>query len=90
MRIDVHIPSLLQASIGVATIAIDAATVREALAQMRAHPKLGPLIFDEANTIRRHVLVFVNDTATKHLPSLDVALAEGDRIAVVQAVSGGV
>ena len=89
MKIDVQIPSLLQVSIGVAHIAVDADTVAGALAQMRRHPKLGPLIFDHDGGVRRHVLVFVNDTATKHLPSLDSPLREGDRISVVQAVSGG-
>lgn len=89
MRIDVTIPGLLATSIGQQHIAIDATTVADAMKQLIAHRKLGPLIFDESGQLRRHVLVFFNDTATRHLDSLDVPLKEGDRLTVVQAVSGG-
>ena len=85
----VDIPAILAQAIGCRSIIIEAVTVDEALAKMRAHPKLGPLIFDESNTPRRHVLIFVNDVALQHLPSLEIDLKPGDRISVVQAVSGG-
>ena len=85
----VELPAILGDAIGTRAIMIVPGTVRDALAQLRAHPKLGPLIFDESSELRRHVLVFVNETSVRHLASLDVELREHDRVAVVQSVSGG-
>ena len=89
MQIDVTIPGMLATSIGQSHVKIDAETLAGAIRQLIAHRKLGPLIFDEAGQLRRHVLLFHNDTATRHLDTLDVPLREGDRLTVVQAVSGG-
>ncbi|MGC4032148.1 MAG: MoaD/ThiS family protein [Tepidisphaeraceae bacterium] len=89
MTIDVTVPGLIADAIGGRYVSVDAGTLAEALARLAAHPHVGPLAFDDAGAIRRHVLVFYNDTATRHLPTLDVPLKPGDRLAIVQAVSGG-
>lgn len=89
MRLDVAIPALLADSIGEACVRVEAETVAQAVEQLIAHPKLGPLIFDESRALRRHVLLFYNDTSTRHLDSLDISLKAGDTLTVVQAVSGG-
>lgn len=89
MKIDVTLPGLIADSVGWRHLTIDADTVADALMALRKHPQVGPLVFDDAGRVRQHVLVFHNDTATKHMDSLDVPLKPGDRIAVVQAVSGG-
>ncbi|MDB5326803.1 MAG: MoaD/ThiS family protein [Phycisphaerales bacterium] len=89
MQIDVAIPAMLAVSIEARHVAIEAATLAEAMAKMAAHPKLGPLAFDPSGELRRHVLLFYNDTSTRHLKSLDLPLQAGDRLAIVQAVSGG-
>lgn len=89
MRIDVTLPALLRDATGDPHVAIDAATLRDALDQLRAHPRLGPLIFDDRGALRPHVLIFHNEQATRWLATLDVSLAHGDRLAVVQATSGG-
>ena len=89
MRISVSIPNIIQTSIGQRRIEIEATTLDNALSQLSQHAKLGPLIFDDDGEVRKHVLIFHNDTATKHLDSLDVELKPGDRLAVIQAVSGG-
>jgi hypothetical protein len=53
----------------------------------------GPLLrvhlFDEAGALRQHVQIFVNGTDSRHLPSLQVPVADGDEIIVLQAISGG-
>lgn len=85
----VRIPNILADAIGQRVINVQAATVREAIEQLRVHPKLGPLLFDESKALRRHVILFVNDTSTRHMPSLDVPIAEGDQLSIVQSVSGG-
>jgi hypothetical protein len=44
---------------------------------------------DEQELLRPHVVIFYNDRSIAWLPSLEVTLEPGDRIYVLQAVSGG-
>ena len=39
--------------------------------------------------IRPHVLLFFNDESLAWLDSLDIEIREGDRLTILQAVSGG-
>ena len=39
--------------------------------------------------IRKHVLIYYNDQSILWLDSLDVSLKTGDRLQIIQAVSGG-
>ena len=48
-----------------------------------------PALATEAGDLRPHVLLLHNDRMTRWMPRLDVRLADGDRLAIVQAVSGG-
>ena len=89
LTVSVEVPAILGDAIGSRTVPIDAATPAEALAALRAHPRLGPLLFDESKKLRPHVLLFLNDTDVRHLPSLETRLKPTDRLAIVQAVSGG-
>lgn len=89
MQIDVTIPAMLAVSISQTHVTVDATTLAGAMDQLVAHRKLGPLIFDETRQLRRHVLLFLNETATRHMDSFDIPLKPGDRLTVVQAVSGG-
>lgn len=68
---------------GVATLAQALRAVQQQYPLLRAH------VWDDSGTLRRHVLIFHNDQGVKWMPSLDVPLREGDRIQIVQAVSGG-
>ncbi|HEU4463858.1 MAG TPA: MoaD/ThiS family protein [Gemmatimonadota bacterium] len=52
-------------------------------------PVLATHVFTEAGDLRPHVLLLHNDRMTRWMPRLDVPLADGDRLAIVQAVSGG-
>lgn len=85
----VELPNILAVALGERSVEVEARTVAEALDQLRRHRKLGPLIFAESGSLRPHVILFVNEVASRHLPSLAVELAPGDRLAIVQAVSGG-
>jgi sulfur carrier protein ThiS len=46
-------------------------------------------VFDEQRAVRKHVAVFVNRRLVADRVRLDEALAPGDRVLVVQALSGG-
>ena len=56
---------------------------------LEAHPLLRPHLYDEAMRTRKHVLIFFNDENVATLPDRNVRLKPGDRLQVVQAVSGG-
>jgi molybdopterin synthase sulfur carrier subunit len=71
---------------GASDHAVDGATVRDALRGLeRAQPAVGGWILDERGLIRRHIKVFVNGEDA----SEDTPVAEGDRIEVLQSISGG-
>lgn len=87
----VSLPSLLEtATGGVREIAVSGRTLREALADLLAQePRLRPHLFDETGGLREHVLCFHNGTNTRWLKDWEGALADGDAILFMQAVSGG-
>jgi sulfur-carrier protein len=61
-------------------------TVRTALGELeRMFPAMGGWILDERGRIRRHINVFVNGVHGTE----DTAVGEGDRVEVLQAISGG-
>jgi molybdopterin synthase sulfur carrier subunit len=89
--IPVTIPGLLRHAIGgdMATT-IEADTLSELIAKLKQkYPLLVPLLWDETGELRKHVLIFYNDTATRWLPLTDQPLKDGDTVAVMQAISGG-
>ena len=90
-RVTVHLPRLLGPVVGGAdTVAVEGDTVTEALAALvDRHPALQVHLFDETGGFRRHVLCFHNKANTRWLESLDVPVADGDTITILQAVSGG-
>lgn len=70
--------------------AVAAGRLREALeAALVAAPALGRYVFDDQRDIRKHVAVFVNQQMVPDRHRLDQPLQAGDRVLVVQALSGG-
>jgi molybdopterin converting factor small subunit len=71
---------------GGAEHAIEGATVRDILCELeRSRPGVSGWILDERGLIRRHINVFVNGEQGDE----DTAVAPGDRIDVLPAISGG-
>ena len=65
---------------------IEGATVRELLQALeQTKPPLDGWILDERDQIRRHINVFVNGERGNE----DTPVADGDRIDVLPAISGG-
>lgn len=89
--VTVRLPTLLAPFVGGALdVRVEAATLAGALdALVAAHPALKPHLYDESGGFRRHVLCFHNRTNTRWLERLDVPVAAGDVVTVMQAVSGG-
>jgi molybdopterin converting factor small subunit len=88
-RVTVEIPSMLAGAAGGARRhEAEGATWQAALADLFArHPALKVHVLDEQGTLRPHVLCFVDDRNTRWDESQP--LAEGSRITILQAVSGG-
>lgn len=75
---------------GASEVPVAGATVRAALAELeRTQPQLYPNLCDETGKVRRHLHVFVNFAELRDLQGLDTALAAGDVVIILAAVSGG-
>jgi sulfur carrier protein ThiS len=69
---------------------VDAGTLREALAKsFEAAPNMRHYVMDEQGAVRKHVAVFVNARMITDRVHLDVPLAAGDKVMVIQALTGG-
>jgi molybdopterin converting factor small subunit len=67
-----------------------ASNVRAALEQVETmYPVLYRSVCNETGAVRRHVNLFVNTEMIRDLDGLDTALAEGDELIILPAVSGG-
>ena len=58
-------------------------------AALSAAPGLADYVFDDQRAVRKHVAVFVNRQLVGDRVSLCQPLQAGDRVLVVQALSGG-
>ena len=89
--IEVNLPTILRDCTGGRNpITIEAATLAEALQRLReTYPLLRAHLYDEADRLRPHVVIFYNKESTRWLDNLEVPLRPGDRLDILQAVSGG-
>jgi molybdopterin converting factor small subunit len=89
--VTVHVPSALRKyCAGAADLPLSAASVRAALDELeRNHPSLYRNLCDETGSVRRHLNVFVNSSHVRDRDGLDTALAPGDVVTILAAVSGG-
>jgi molybdopterin synthase sulfur carrier subunit len=90
-QIEVRVPALLRSCTKEKTrFMLEATTLADALERLvLEYPLLRRHLYDETGQQRQHVLIFYNDDNIKWLERLDVPLKSGDRLSVVQAVSGG-
>ncbi|MEY2892568.1 MAG: hypothetical protein RJA98_2476 [Pseudomonadota bacterium] len=58
-------------------------------AALRAAPELAHYVFDDQHAVRKHVAVFINRTLVQDRQRLTQPVVAGDRVLVVQALSGG-
>ncbi len=90
-EVTIELPAMLGRLLnGAQTFSVQAGSIQEALgALVKRHPALRVHLFDERGGFRQHVLWFHNGQNTRWMASHDAPLAEGDTIAILQAVSGG-
>ena len=91
MTITIHVPAVLRGYCeGTAEISLSAPTVCAALEELEGrYPALYRNVCDETGAVRRHVNLFVNEGHVRDRDGLDTALAPGDVITILPAVSGG-
>ena len=89
--VTVHVPAALrQYCDGASDLPVSAPNVRAALEELeRRHPALYRNVCDETGTVRRHINVFVNTSHVLDRGGFDTALAPGDVVTILAAVSGG-
>lgn len=69
---------------------VDAGTLREALTKsFEAAPQMRNYVLDEQGAVRKHVAVFINARMIADRARLDVPLEAGDKVMVIQALTGG-
>ena len=87
----VTVPTILRDSTGGRdSVTIEARTLSEALDRLdEDYPLLRVHLYDETGRLRPHVLIFYNEESTRWLERLDMPLRPGDRLEILQAVSGG-
>lgn len=89
--VTIYVPGVLREySEGASELSLSASTVRVALEFLeQRHATLHRNICDETGRVRRHVNLFVNSNNVRDLDGLDTALAPGDVVTILPAVSGG-
>jgi sulfur carrier protein ThiS len=90
-RVTLELPRLLRdCTGGRSRIEIEADRLGTAFGAIRSRwPVLATHVFTEAGELRPHVLVLHNDRLVPRSPRPELPLAAGDRLTIVQAVSGG-
>ncbi|MFK7692952.1 MoaD/ThiS family protein [Paenibacillus sp. HJGM_3] len=91
MVIEVSVPGLLaDCTGGRSRFPLEADTLQEALDRLFAeYPLLKRHVFAENGELRKHVLLCYNEDNLAWLASKDIPLKAGDRLHVLQLVSGG-
>lgn len=81
LRVHVEVP---------ATVDVDGSNAREAVdALIVAYPELRRFVLDDADRLRQHVNIYINDTLIVDRDHLSDPLSSGDRLYILPAVSGG-
>src|SRR6266513_2603148 len=91
MPVTITIPTpLRQFAGGQSEIQVEASTAGEALDQLTAtHSELRRHLFNDQNTLRNFVNVYVNDEDIRHTSGPATPVKEGDTILIVPSIAGG-
>lgn len=89
--IEVTVPAMLRDCIGNRSrVTVTGHTLAEVLAALTdTYPLLRLHLYQEDGRLRPHVLIYYNNENTAWLERLDLPLQPGDRVTVLQNVSGG-
>lgn len=67
-----------------------ATTVADAMQSLTSiHPALRPYLFDETDTIRKHVRLYLGEEDVREKQGIETVLKEGDELSIIPAIAGG-
>jgi molybdopterin synthase sulfur carrier subunit len=91
MSVTIHIPTPLRAYTGEqASVEAEGDTVGTALQDLVArHPALKQHLYDEKDTLRSFVNVYVGDEDIRYLEREQTPLSEGAELSIVPSIAGG-
>lgn len=91
VSIDVTLPGILASCTGGDNrVSVVAETLSESIeALLTTYPLLRVHLFKENGELREHIMFLYNDQSTDWLDSTEIPLQAGDRLTVLQLVSGG-
>jgi adenylyltransferase/sulfurtransferase len=91
MPVTITIPTpLRQFAAGQSEIQVEATTAGQALDQLTStHTELRKHLFNDQNTLRNFVNVYVNDEDIRHTDGPNTPVKEGDMILIVPSIAGG-
>src|ERR1700704_175236 len=91
MPVTITIPTpLRQFAAGQSEIQVEATTAGQALDQLTStHAELRKHLFNDQNTLRNFVNVYVNDEDIRHTDGPNTPVKEGDTILIVPSIAGG-
>lgn len=88
--VTVEFAASLRRHIACAPQAVSAGMLRAVLeSALKAAPELAHYVFDDQRHVRKHVAVFINQILVSDRAKLDQRVVDGDRVLVIQALSGG-
>jgi adenylyltransferase/sulfurtransferase len=93
MSVQISVPTALRGyTESKAVVAVDGATVKEALdALTERYPALARHLRDASGKLRTFLNVYLNDEDIRYLPERDAtALRDGDNLIIVPSIAGGV
>jgi len=92
MSVPVFIPTALrQFTGGKSEVNVEAKTAGEAIEQLTTQfPVLRKHLYNEQNTLRSFVNVYVNDEDIRHQSGLQTPLTPGSTVTIVPSIAGGV
>ena len=91
MAVTVTIPMPLRALTGgKGKIALEAATLQDLIEKLeRQHPGLKERLCEDDGSFRHFINIYLNDEDIRFLQGADTALKDGDEVAIVPAIAGG-
>ncbi|QPJ63623.1 MAG: MoaD/ThiS family protein [Candidatus Nitronauta litoralis] len=91
MQLQIQVPSILAHCLsGNQETSLHASQLDEALEILwQEYPLLKHHCLTKSGNIRPHILIYFNEDNIKWLDSLECKITEGDRLTILQAVSGG-